>query len=27
MAGTAGIRGVQFRYLAVRQMIAILPRS
>jgi multiple sugar transport system permease protein len=25
MAGTAGTRGVQFWYLAVRQMIAILP--
>jgi len=27
VAGTAGTRGVQFWYLAVRQMIAILPRS
>ena len=25
MAGTAGTRGVQFWYLAVRQMIAIVP--
>jgi multiple sugar transport system permease protein len=25
MAGTAGTRGVYFWYLAVRQMIAILP--